>query len=174
MINDLLHVAAADSDQLAYNIIDVKITDVISEVFEGLRPVAKNLGRRLVSDIPDLDKHAALDPVRFGQALQNLISNAIKYSPEKSGVAVLAQESRSQLLVTVRNKGSLTKQESRDAFVRFKRLDNYLTQSTPSTGLGLPISREIIESMGGTVILESKQGVVEARLRVPIIPTAIS
>ncbi len=169
MIEDLLEIAMANAGRLSYEISEVHVTDIVQEVCEGLRLVAKNVGRRLFYNCPETVATAAVDPIRLAQAVQNLISNAINYSPIRTGITVTANEVRGQFLVRVRNRGTLTAEQARDAFVRFKRLDNEVTRSTPGTGLGLSISRQIIEDMGGTVILESKSGFVEARLCVPVL-----
>lgn len=169
MIEDLLEIAMANAGRLSYEISEVHVTDIVQEVCESLRLVAKNAGRRLLYNCSETVATAAVDPIRLAQAVQNLISNAINYSPTRTGITVTANEAHGQFLVRVRNRGTLTAEQVRDAFIRFKRLDNEITRGTPGTGLGLPISRQIIEEMGGTVILESKSGFVEARLCVPVL-----
>lgn len=169
MIEDLLEIARANAGKLSYAISEVQVSSVVKETCEGLQPVARNSDRRLSYNCPESNATAAVDPTRLAQVLQNLIGNAIKYSPNRTGVTISTEEVDGKFMVLVRNRGTLTEEELNDAFVRFKRLDNEITRATSGTGLGLSISRQIIEEMGGSLSLGSNDGIIEARLCVPIL-----
>jgi len=168
MIDDLLHVASADAGRLSFDIQEVNVAAMAKEVSDGLIPVAKSAGKRLVWRSSQVQNFAAVDPVRYAQAVQNIVSNAVKYSPIGTGITASLCEIDGSIELLVRNKGGLSQQESEQAFSRFTRLDNEVTRSTPGTGLGLSITREILDEMGGTISLESNGHCVEARIRVPI------
>lgn len=168
MIDDLLHLAAADSGGLSYDIQKVAVIDMVKEVCDGLKPVANSAGKRLVWRSSQTTATAAVDAVRLAQAVQNIVSNAIKYSPSRSGITVSTCEIDGNIEILVRNKGLLSGTESEQAFSRFTRLDNEMTRRTPGTGLGLSITRDILDEMGGTITLESDQKCIEAKIRIPV------
>ena len=168
MIDDLLHLAAADSGGLSYDIQEVEIVEMVKEVCEGLKPVANSAGKRLVCRSSQTTANSAVDAVRIAQAVQNIVSNAIKYSPSDSGITVSTCEIGGNIEILVRNKGLLTDAEAEQAFSRFTRLDNEMTRRTPGTGLGLSITRDILGEMGGTISLESDQKCIEARIVIPV------
>jgi signal transduction histidine kinase len=168
MIDDLLHVASADSGGLSFKFQEVNVLDTVLEVCEGLKPVAISAGKRLVGRSSTTQATAMVDPVRIAQAVQNVMSNAIKYSPARTGITVSTCEIDGNIEILVRNRGSLSHTEIEQVFTRFTRLDNELTRSTPGTGLGLAITREILAEMDGSVSLKSDQRYVEARISVPI------
>lgn len=155
MIDDLLHVASADAGRLTFDIQEVNVTAMAKEVCDGIIPVAKAAGKRLVWRSSHVENSAAADPVRYAQAVQNIVSNAVKYSPSGTGITASICEVDGGIELLVRNKGNLSRTESEQAFSRFTRLDNEVTRSTPGTGLGLSITREILDEMGGTISLES-------------------
>ena len=169
MIDDLLHVAAVDFGGLSYDIRQVDVVNTVKDVFDSLKPVASAPKRRLVWRESTTKALAAIDPIRMAQAVQNIVSNAIKYSPIDSGITVSTYESDGSVEILVRNKGKLSKSDTELAFSRFTRLDNELTRSTLGTGLGLSITREILEAMDGSVTLESDQIHIEAKIRIPIL-----
>ncbi len=105
MINDLLHVAAADSGRLSYDIRQPDVVKMVKEVFDSLRPVATAANRRLVWRGGIDEAFAEIDPIRLAQAVQNVVSNAIKYSPAESGITISTSESDGFLEILVRNKG---------------------------------------------------------------------
>ena len=168
MIDDLLHVASADAGRLTFDIKEVNVAAMAQEVCEGINPVAKAAGKRLVWRTSKVESSAAVDPVRYAQAVQNIVSNAVKYSPSGTAITASLCEIDGGIELLVRNKGKLSQKESEQAFSRFTRLDNEVTRSTPGTGLGLSITREILDEMSGTISLDSNQHCVEARIRVPI------
>jgi len=174
MIDDLLHVASADSGGLAFKLQEVNILDTVREVCDGLKPVAISTGRRLIGRASATRATAMVDPVRMAQAVQNIVSNAIKYSPVGTGITVSSCELDGRIEVLVRNRGRLSSIETEQAFTRFTRLKNEITRSTPGTGLGLAITREILAEMDGTVSLTSDKEYVEARISVPILARSSS
>jgi signal transduction histidine kinase len=168
MIDDLLHVASADAGRLTFDVQEVNVAAMAREVCDGIIPVAKAAGKRLVWRSSNVEASAAVDPVRYAQAVQNIVSNAVKYSPSGTGITASICEIDGGIELLVRNKGNLSRTESEQAFNRFTRLDNEVTRSTPGTGLGLSITREILDEMGGTISLESNGHCIEARIRVPV------
>ncbi|MCZ2402926.1 PAS domain-containing sensor histidine kinase [Paenarthrobacter sp. Z7-10] len=103
---------------------------------------------------------AIFDVGRIGQVLDNLISNAIKYSPDGGSVAVRAWVQEGQLLCEVQDNGiGMDEAETAEAFTKFFRAGAVRRSAIPGVGLGLLITKTILESHGGTIELHSELGV---------------
>ena len=99
------------------------------------------------------------DEVRLRQVLDNLVSNAIKYSPDGGSVEIGAHDDGKQIVVYVRDQGvGLNSTEQERIFERFYRVDGALSRKTQGTGLGLYLSRTIIEAHGGQMWVDSTPG----------------
>ncbi|WP_146755367.1 PAS domain-containing sensor histidine kinase [Arthrobacter sp. AQ5-05] len=99
------------------------------------------------------------DAGRIGQLLDNLISNAIKYSPDGGTVTVRAWTEGEDLLCTIQDTGiGMNNAEQAEAFTRFFRADLALQRAIPGLGLGLRITKSIVEMHGGTISLQSAPG----------------
>ncbi len=99
------------------------------------------------------------DEVRIRQVIDNLLSNAIKYSPDGGTIEVGGKFDNEHIMIYVRDEGiGMTETERERLFERFYRVDNALSRKTEGTGLGLYLSRAIVEAHGGTIDVESKPG----------------
>ena len=94
------------------------------------------------------------DPTALHQVLGHLLDNAIKYSPRRTVVNVLASSSSKGVVITVVDEGVGLPEEI-DVFEAFKRGDRHLVGATSGIGLGLHIVRNLVEAMGGTVTAET-------------------
>lgn len=103
---------------------------------------------------------ARLDEDKFQQIMTNLIDNAAKYSPEGSCVTVSTKVYNETIRIFVKDEGVGIKQEDYDKlFKRFSRLENHLTSKTQGNGLGLYITKQLIEKMNGSITFQSKENV---------------
>ncbi|WP_314191527.1 HAMP domain-containing sensor histidine kinase [uncultured Arthrobacter sp.] len=112
----------------------------------------------LTTDVPaPLWAHA--DPLRIGQALDNLVSNAIKYSPDGGKVTVSARRSDSWVQLKVQDTGmGISEEETSRVFTRFFRSQAARQAAIPGVGLGLSITKTIVERHGGAISCDSKPG----------------
>lgn len=100
------------------------------------------------------------DRDRIAQVLMNLISNALKYTPTEGKVIVRLSAEQAQLVVRVSDTGiGLTSEDRTQLFAKFFRADNSTTRRVGGTGLGLVISKAIVEKLGGTIWVESTPGI---------------
>jgi signal transduction histidine kinase len=117
---------------------------------------AANVG--LVADVP-APLWANADPLRLGQALDNLVSNAIKYSPGGGLVTVRAERSDGWVQLEVQDTGmGMTTDESSRIFTRFFRTNAARQAAIPGVGLGLSITKSIVERHGGSITCNSRPG----------------
>ena len=101
---------------------------------------------------------ALLDDDKFQQIMTNLIDNACKYSEENSTVTISSEYSAEKITIKVKDQGIGIKETDFDKlFKKFSRLENHLTSKTQGNGLGLYITKQLVENMNGTITLTSKE-----------------
>ena len=157
LVDDILFVARVDAGRLSLHLEDIDIVDVVTKTVESLRPVAarKDLTLKLDAELDRLELHA--DPVRIGELLDNLMSNAIKFTPEGGVVTVVVAHDDGTVRLEVRDTGvGIPPEEVQKLFERFFRAS---TSSVASgTGLGLSITKSIVEAHRGKIWVESTLG----------------
>jgi signal transduction histidine kinase len=153
LIDDLLSVSRIDSGKLTADITAVDLTTVIGEV---IAPFNADTSGRVVSDIaPDLPPLLA-DEDKTVQILTNLISNAVKYSADSTTVRVTARSRDNHVEIAVEDRGiGLTAAETVKVFEKFTRADRAEVRSVPGTGLGLYITKSLVELMHGQLWVAS-------------------
>jgi K+-sensing histidine kinase KdpD len=110
-------------------------------------------------DLPTRPLMANVDARRVEQVLRNLLNNAVKYSPEGGTITIKGQQDEGQLLVSVSDQGiGISPAHLKKVFERFYRVENEATAQVSGVGLGLAISRGIVEAHGGHIWVESKPG----------------
>jgi PAS domain S-box-containing protein len=168
LVNDLLDRASMEQGQLSVAMSTVRLRTVLEGVVTLLEPAraARRLAISLAPPPADLCVHA--DPVRLKQVLVNVLSNAIKYNRAEGAIALRCEAAGEFVAVVVADEGAgLTAHQRQELFVPFRRLGAEATVPE-GAGLGLVISRYLVERQGGTLELESTPGqgtTVTVRLR---------
>jgi PAS domain S-box-containing protein len=157
LIDNLLDVSRLESGRFSIQKQRLSIKKTIYEAIEGLRSLASEKGMAINEDIPAELPEVEGDEERLTQVIVNLISNAIKFSPDGTGVTVKAEANDAELLAHVTDHGiGIPEQAMPHLFERFYRAKD--SASIGGTGLGLYISKEIVEAHGGRMWAESKVG----------------
>jgi signal transduction histidine kinase len=161
MINTFLTVTKLQrKDRQEVLKIPLRLDEVVRETLAGLQKVAKKRRIRLVEQPTQRLPPVAADKSMITQAIKNLVSNAIKYSPERTTVTVSTALEAEAVRLCVEDRGYGIPAEARDRvwekFYRVVRDDQ--EKDEESTGLGLSFVREVVEQHGGTVNLESEVG----------------
>lgn len=159
LVNDLLEVSIIESGKLDLQMDLGSLKDVIENRVKIQRMVAqkKNIDIHLdLADIPDIK----FDSNRVSQVIDNLISNAVKFSPPESSAHVALSGNGQEAAICVRDQGpGISKEDQAKMFGEFQRLSAQPTAGEKSTGLGLSIVKKIVEAHKGKITLESEVGV---------------
>jgi PAS domain S-box-containing protein len=161
IINDILDFSKIEAGKLDLEHIDFDVRQVIEDTVELLAERAQSKGLELTCAIPvDLPTRVKGDPLRLGQVLLNLVGNAIKFTETGEvtvSVACVEDAHNSAVLrFEVADTGPGISEEAQGRiFDNFSQADGTTTRKHGGTGLGLPISRQLVEMMGGMMTLES-------------------
>ncbi|MDH5184893.1 MAG: ATP-binding protein [Gammaproteobacteria bacterium] len=157
LVNDILDIQKITSGKMTYNIVRINIHDFLIDAIENSSAYAKQYGVNLnLLDTEDGDIFIDADKKRLLQVMANLISNAAKFSHKNSSVEISLQQHTDTIEISVRDYGiGIPSDFKEKVFERFTQVDSSSTRSIGGTGLGLNISKEIIESMGGSIGYES-------------------
>jgi len=155
LIRDLLESSVIDAGLLKLELQPVKLERLTHDVMEDIAHRARR--HRLLTDFPPRFPLVEADPDRIAQVLRNLLDNAIKYSPA-GGLIIVRGEARPQeVVISVADQGvGISPEDLNRLFERFFRVQS--GQHIVGSGLGLPISRTIVESHGGRIWAESQPG----------------
>lgn len=158
LISDLLDVTQIEAGKLDLNPEPVDLVDFLAEAVKHFAKIAAPKETRVLLEANPVGTVEA-DPVRLRQVVDNLISNAIKYSPPGSTVTVSAEKIESGWRVNVEDEGpGITEEDRQRLFQEFARLSAKPTGGEKSTGLGLAISRRVVETHGGKIGVDSEPG----------------
>jgi signal transduction histidine kinase/CheY-like chemotaxis protein len=155
MVDDLVSDAMADALDITIRREPVDIAALVHEVAEANRPLAARKEQTIKVSAPP--HHSAMcDSDRIREAIDNLVSNAVKYSPLGGAIDLLVGHEPNGIMVEVRDHGAgLSPEDISRLFGRFQRLSAKPTAGESSTGLGLSIVKRIIDLHGGRVTVES-------------------
>lgn len=157
LINDLLDYARMEAGRFSLSRAPVEFGNLADKVVASLMPLATRskleIRLALPPNLPELDA----DPDRLSQILTNLLSNALKFTPAGGQICLRAQEDDGQVAIEVVDTGiGIPPEAIPKLFNRFYRVDQTLTVA--GTGLGLPITKGLIEAHGGHIEVRSKVG----------------
>jgi PAS domain S-box-containing protein len=157
LVGDLLFVAQVEAGQARLEPLEMDLAKVALEAVESAQPWALAGGVTLELDCPTSVPMRG-DPQRLAQALDNLVSNAIKFTPEGGFVEVRVRHGEETTTLEVQDSGiGIPDGEQGRLFERFFRAST-VTSRVPGVGLGLTIVKAIVEGHGGTLEVTSKQG----------------
>ncbi|MBI1799786.1 MAG: response regulator [Candidatus Eisenbacteria bacterium] len=156
LINSILDFSKLEAVALAMNMERQRLEPLIQQAAYNLRTLLDErriqLSVDLSAELPDL----MLDPNRVAQVITNLLSNAIKFSPEGGRIEVTAEPWEGAVRVGVRDYGEgIAAQDMPKLFKRFSQIDSGSTRKVGGTGLGLVISKGIVEQHGGRIWVDS-------------------
>ncbi len=159
LVDDLLDFSALEGGSLRLEHRSVNVKEKISTALESMRPQAQKAGITLVEAVPPGPIPMLLDPGRLEQVLINLIGNAIKFTPAGGTITVRVSSLPQELRVEVADTGiGIPAAQMHRIFERFFQVDSSNTRERNGVGLGLAISKAIVEAHGGRIGCHSQEG----------------
>ena len=159
LINDVLDLSAIEAGKLQASITRIPIGDVLDGCYSLIIPLAakRNIHlNKLPEDCAELTVLA--DVIRLKQVFLNFLSNAVKYNNDGGSISINCETNNKTLRIIISDTGmGLSDEQQQELFQEFSRAGAEHT-SIQGTGIGLAISKRLVESMGGTVGVESKEG----------------
>lgn len=169
LVGDLLFAAKADAGKLTLEQEVVALDRIVRDVVESVTVVAREKNIELEVDA-DSDVFAFADPARLAQLLDNLTSNAVKFTPEGGQVSMRLKADATSAVIEVEDSGiGIPEDELRHLFERFFRASTATEREIQGTGLGLSVAKTIVELHGGTIEVDSRVGQgTRVRVQLPL------
>ena len=170
LVKDLLQISRLDNQQMQWKVQEFSFGELVKDCIVKLQIEARNKNQKLESyimgDIPLIKG----DRDRIEQVVLNILSNAIKYTPDGGSISVYISRLFNEVSLKVVDTGiGIPKKDLSRIFERFYRVDKARSREMGGTGLGLSIAKEIVEAHGGTITAESELGKgTEITVRLPI------
>jgi PAS domain S-box-containing protein len=159
LVNDLLYVSRLESGKLQVILERVQLPELTQQVLRDVAALVREKGHKVVVDADPTLPDAMLDRELLQQAILNLVSNAIKYTPPGGCIDIRIFHDGDRLHWSIRDSGiGIPQAGQARLFEKFYRADNALTVDTEAVGLGLYLVRLIVERFGGTIACESEEG----------------
>lgn len=160
LVKDLLELSRIDNKQIQLNMMIFDFEELVSDALEAQAIHIEKSGHQLIYEV-DKGKTYYMygDSMRMKQILHNILSNAIKYSPEPGTLTVLLRKEETRITVSISDTGmGIPAEDLGRIFERFYRVDKARSRALGGTGLGLAIAKEMIELHGGHIQVESQLG----------------
>lgn len=157
LINDLLDLSSIDSGRFELQFEKIDITKLLAGMVESFGPIAEISGHDLRVILPKRPVEMVIDPNRISQVVGNLLNNAMKYSPEGTPIRLLAKPSSNGVYIYIRDEGlGIPRRQQALVFERFVRAKSEASSRARGTGIGLYVSRMIVEGHQGNIGVTSR------------------
>ncbi|MCC3303616.1 sensor histidine kinase [Sneathiella sp. HT1-7] len=160
IINDILDLSKAEAGKLILQEEEVSIVDVVNSTLRIIRDHAAERGVRLAFDVPVHGYQMVGDPRLLAQVFLNLFSNAVKFTHKGGSVAISFEEKASgNLAIRIKDTGiGIDPENIEKVFAPFVQIESSMARNYEGTGLGLPLTKNIMELHNGTISLDSELG----------------
>jgi signal transduction histidine kinase len=160
LIDDVLDIAKLESGNMEFHAEHMDLGKVIAEVRDVFRGLAASKRIRVETELDADVTEVELDPSKLKQVLHNYLSNALKCTPEEGRVTIrVARDGLERIRIEIEDTGiGISRKDTHRLFVEFQRLDAETSKKYPGTGLGLALTKRIVEAQGGHVGVRSEPG----------------
>ncbi len=167
LINDVLDISKIESGKMTLNIEPISLREITDSIINIMQPQVKAKNQQFnAAAYSILSEHVRCDSVRLNQVLINLLGNAVKFTPESGTVQVIVYQEalfekpthvRTHFLVSDTGIG-MSKEYQKVIFESFSRENNTRVRKTEGSGLGMTITKHIVDAMEGSIFVRSEQG----------------
>lgn len=165
LINQILDIAKIDADQFVLNKQSMDVVQFLHDIAQTFIPLAERKRMDFQFDLPEKTIWLDADPNQLEQIITNLLSNAFKFTVEAGSIRLAlempdsSKESGRDLLITVRDNGcGISANQLGQVFERFYQADEAAALSQPGTGIGLSLTKELVELHNGQITVQSEPG----------------
>lgn len=159
IINQLLYVARLDAGRITLHPKTTDMTKLLRDVVHDQKETINARKQRVTCKVPKRPVMAEIDPHYMRMVLENLLSNAVKYTPEKGSVTLELKRAAGDILIRVRDTGvGIDAALQANVFEKFTRVENELSNDINGSGVGLYLTKQIVELHGGTITVHSSAG----------------
>jgi PAS domain S-box-containing protein len=173
LINDVLDLSKVEAGMMEFHPEVVDVTTLVARTCDGLRPLAEAKRIAVSVEVGEIPPPVVADAAKLRQVLNNYLSNALKFTPEGGRVAVrVAAEAGGTFRVEVSDTGiGIREEDLGRLFVEFQQLDSSIAKKYGGTGLGLALTKRLVEAAGGSVGVRSVPG--EGSTFFAVLPTRL-
>ncbi|NLP45654.1 MAG: cell wall metabolism sensor histidine kinase WalK [Epulopiscium sp.] len=156
LVKDLLELSKLDSKQIHLERKMFLLIPLLENCIEKYSIYLQKKKQQLYFEPPEKEYEIFGDPNRIAQVINNVLGNAIKYSPEKATITISITEEKAYVVVSIQDTGlGIPQEDLKNIFKRFYRVDKARSRALGGTGLGLAITKEIMELHGGEIKIQS-------------------
>ncbi len=158
LIGEILDLTKIEAGELTLNIERFQLAEIVDEIISSIKTLVEQKKHEIKYDVePGLT--VAADRLRVRQCLNNLLSNAVNFTPDGGRITLSAHDRDGMTEVSVKDNGIGIPQDEQDViFQPFYRVDTTFNPDVISTGLGLTITKRLVENMGGEISVKSEPG----------------
>ncbi|HJQ08668.1 MAG TPA: CHASE domain-containing protein [Candidatus Saccharimonadales bacterium] len=159
VINEILHLAKIDAGRIVIARQDTVLNDLIADIVHEQRSDIDTAGHTIAMKLPKKPIEMNIDAHMLRMAVENLVSNAIKYTPRGGTITVKLRKDRNHVYITVRDNGvGIARDDFSKLFRQFSRLPNEMSQVVGGTGVGLYLAKHLVELQHGSISVRSLPG----------------
>lgn len=157
LINDVLDLTKIEAGKMAFSPEPVNLENLITNILGLMQPLIAKKKLHITTEIASILPTVVIDPVKFKQVLYNYLSNAVKFTPEEGKISIrILPQPPTAFRLEVEDTGiGISSEDIGRLFIEFQQLDSTLSKKYQGTGLGLALTRRLVEAQGGSVGVES-------------------
>lgn len=159
VINEVLHLAKLDAGRIILARHETDLTSLLRDVVSEQYAEIKQNNHTLIRNIPSSPVYATIDSHMMRMSIENLITNAIKYTPPHGRITVTLKATNEDIAIHVKDTGvGIASEDQAKLFRQFSRITNPMSKGVSGTGIGLYLAKHLVELHGGTIDIASSPG----------------
>lgn len=157
IINDLLDISRIEAGRMDLKLEQIDFTKLVKEAYTRWKLESDKKDQNFTISVPSYSVNLHADADKMNQILNNLISNAVKYTPTKGYIEINLKDLKDEIVVSVKDRGyGIDKEDLPKLFEKFQRFGSHVQSGSKGTGLGLAITKELVDMHHGKIEVETK------------------